>query len=93
MAKFVVREDGPKLRITIDAAREDQAAVLGALQECAQGRCTCPTSQYEKLDSVDIAAGPESVSVVLTPKAGDAIDRDAIDKCLEYTAGNSPRAE
>ena len=91
MAKFVIRESGPKLRITIDEVGNDPSAVLGALQECAQGRCTCPTSQYEKLESVDIAPGQDSVNIVLTPKAGETIDREAIDKCLEYTAGKTRR--
>jgi hypothetical protein len=87
MAKFNVSKERSKLHIKIDETGSDQAAVLSALKECAEGRCTCPTSQYEKLESVDIAPGKDSIDIVLTPRAGETIDRQAIDNCLEYTSG------
>ena len=91
MAKFNVSEARSRLHIKIDETGKDQAAVLGALKECAEGRCTCPTSQYEKLQSVDIAPGKDSIDIVLTPRAGETIDRQAIDKCLQYTSGKVQR--
>lgn len=36
---------------TTDRARQ----VLEALQECQEGRCRCPTDQYERLAGMDIA--------------------------------------
>jgi hypothetical protein len=97
MIKFAVQGDGAKLHITISGAAGKQAELSNALQECAEGRCTCPTSQYEKLQSVDISQNDDKVQVTLTAKAGEAIERQAIDRCLEYTAsqvsgeGESPR--
>jgi hypothetical protein len=28
--------------------------VLGAFQQCQEGRCACPTTQYEKLQTLDM---------------------------------------
>ncbi len=89
MPKFNLTQAASTLLIKIDDVGNKQAELMGALQECAEGRCACPTSQYEKLQSVDIAAGPDTISVTLTPRTGESIDRRAIEKCLEYTAGQS----
>ncbi len=86
MPKFNVTQAASKLRIKIDDVGDKQTALMGALQECAEGRCTCPTQQYEKLQEINIQPTPTGVDVTLTPKPGESIDREAIDKCLEYTA-------
>jgi hypothetical protein len=86
MVDFAVRGNSSRLKITIGGASGKQTELGKALQECVEGRCTCPTSQYEKLQSVDIAHDSNNVYVTLSAKAGEAIDREAIDKCLEYTA-------
>ena len=86
MPKFKVTQAASKLRIKIGDVGGKQAELMGALQECAEGRCTCPTPQYEKLQEISIQPTPTGVNVTLTPKPGESIDREAIDKCLEYTA-------
>ena len=86
MIEFKVIEGEDALRIGIEGLGDKQPLVLKALQECAQGRCTCPTAQYEKLESVEITPGADGIQVALVPRAGETIDRQAIDKCLGYTA-------
>jgi hypothetical protein len=86
MTKFTVMEGAAKLRIRIEDVGSKQDQLINALQECAEGRCTCPTNQYEKLDAIEVVPGDAAVDVTLTPKAGESIDRLAIDRCLEYTA-------
>jgi len=86
MPRFNVTQAESKLHIEIDDVANKQAELMGALQECAEGRCTCPTRQYEKLQEINIQPTPTGVNVTLTPKPGESIDRNAIDKCLEYTA-------
>ncbi len=86
MPKFNVTQAASKLSIRLEDVGSKQAELMGALRDCAEGRCTCPTPQYEKLHNIDIQATPTGVDVTLTPKPGESIDREAIDKCLEYTA-------
>lgn len=89
MVKFTVLKSGEGLQIKIGELAGKESTVLNALQECAEGRCTCPTSQYEKLQSVEMTPGRDEIRVALMPKAGEVIDRQAIKKCLEYTAAEA----
>ncbi len=87
MANFKVSETSAGLHVAVEQLGPRQEEALKALQECAEGRCTCPTPQYEKLQAVNVTAGQDRIDITLTPKPGESIDRAAIDKCLEYTAG------
>ena len=86
MSGFIVTEYAAKLHLRIEEVGSRQAQLLQALQECKEGRCTCPTNQYERLDAIEITPGDTAIDITLTPKAGESIDRQAIDRCLEYTA-------
>jgi hypothetical protein len=86
MTKFKLTDDPAGLTIRIEDLGEKQPQLLQALQECAEGRCRCPTSQYERLQKIEIAPLDGVVQITLTPKEGESIDRAAIDRCLEYTA-------
>lgn len=88
MANFKVSETGAGLHVAVEQLGANKEAALKALQECAEGRCTCPTPQYEKMQAIDVVPGQDRVDITLTPKPGESIDRQAIDKCLEYTAGH-----
>lgn len=94
MTKFSVAEEPTSLKIRIEDIGEKQGQLLQALQECAEGRCTCPTNQYEKLQKIDIAPREGDIEVSLVPRDGESIDRAEIERCLEYTAarlGNAPK--
>ena len=56
-----------------EASDGNRDEVLGALQQCQEGRCACPTTQYEKLQTLDMEAGP------------DAFEQEQIEKCLDFT--------
>lgn len=89
MARYEISDSGGGLLIKIGELGGKQSEVAKALQECAEGRCACPTAQYEKLRSVRMTAGQDEIRVALVPKAGEVIDRQAIGKCLDYTAGKA----
>jgi len=86
MVGFKISGNGSELHVGIDQLGGKQSDVLRALQECAEGRCTCPTPQYGKLDSVTIVPGAGRIAIALKARPGETIDRQAIDKCLEHTA-------
>jgi hypothetical protein len=87
--RAIVFEEATRLHIAIDQIDGDRAAVMKALQECAEGRCACPTTQYARLQGIELAPSEGGVSITLTPKQGEVIDRQAIDRCLEYTLGKA----
>ena len=86
MANFKVSETGTGLHVAVEQLGANKEEALKALHECAEGRCTCPTPQYDKMDAVAVMPGEDRIDITLTPKPGESIDRTAIDKCLEYTA-------
>jgi hypothetical protein len=84
MKRTIVTKDGA-LDIRIEDVGSHRDDVLDALQACAEGRCSCPTPQYAKLDAIEVTPAPDAIAVRLTPKAGESFDVGEIEKCLAYT--------
>ena len=84
--KYAIQQKAQGLEIKVEDLGDSQQKVLESLQACAEGRCSCPTNQYEKLDAIHIRPSPDSVSIELKAKAGETVRQADIEKCLEYTA-------
>lgn len=84
--KHTVEKTDAGLRITAAVATDKQAALLEEFNKCASGTCSCPTPQYGRLQTINVQAQPGGVSVELTAKAGEIIDTEDIERCLEHTA-------
>lgn len=92
--KVSVQGDATSLQISMAEVGDQQAALLQSLQACAEGRCSCPTPEYAKLQSIDVQPGADGIEVTLVAKPGEQIDRTAIDQCLDHTAAQlAPRAK
>ncbi len=76
-------QDG--IEIQVAELGDGQGKILAAFQACQEGRCTCPTDEYKKLESLDIQPGDDSLTLHLTPKAGQELDAAEIEKCLDHT--------
>lgn len=53
--------------------------------ECAEGRCSCPTAQYAKVESIQVTPEKDQLNITLKPKPGEKIDQGDINKCLDHT--------
>ena len=84
--KVSVQGDATSLQISMAEVGDQQGQLLKSLQACAEGRCSCPTPEYAKLQSIEVQPGVDGVEVTLVAKPGEHIDRSAIDQCLEHTA-------
>ncbi len=85
--KYKVSESGDGLDIEVDDAKDKKEKLLEAFTECREGRCSCPTEEYKKLDSLTIDKSEGGVRLHLKSKPGKKLDKGEIDRCLEYTAG------
>lgn len=74
------------LRISASVTPDKQKDLLDEFAKCAAGTCSCPTPQYEKLESMDISTQTAGVTVELTVKPGEVVDVADIEKCLDHTA-------
>ena len=77
-------DDGVEVNVK-GVAREQQAKLLEAFKECQEGRCTCPTQEYRKLESLDVTAAEDAINLRLHAKEGTEIEAREIEKCLAYT--------
>lgn len=84
--KYAIRTKPQGLEIKVEGLGDKQQEVLESLQECATGKCSCPTNQYEKLEAIEISSSAESVSIELRAKPGETVRQSDIERCLEYTA-------
>lgn len=73
------------LNITVEGVGDSTGRMLSALQECAEGRCNCPTPQYGKLSNIEIRTDSDAVTIRLDPRPNETLDVADIEKCLAYT--------
>ncbi len=73
------------LDISVEQVGDSQEALLDAFQECQEGRCSCKTGEYDKLESIDVPSVGDGIRVQLRPRSGETIDESAVRDCLDYT--------
>lgn len=85
--KYKVETSENEINIEVTETKGKQEKLLEAFQECQEGRCTCPTQEYSKLDSLEIESDKNSIRLKLKSKPEEKFDESEISKCLEYTRG------
>jgi hypothetical protein len=85
MPKYQITSRPRGLSIEVSDAGGKQAAILDALQECKEGRCSCPTPEYDKLAAMDVTVTPDAIQVELTTKPGAELQTQAVRRCLDFT--------
>lgn len=83
--KRIVKSSSDGLTIEVSEITGQQEQLLAAFQTCREGRCSCPTNEYEKLDSLNIEAESGKVRLNLKARSGQVLDGSEIQKCLDYT--------
>ena len=64
----------------------DKDAVLETIQGCGDGSCACSTDEYQKVETMQIVPGPNSIQLNIEVKAGEVIDPNCISECLAPVA-------
>lgn len=81
--KVARRQDGLDIKLTELEGQEHR--LLEAFEDCQQGRCSCPTDEYKKLESLQVDMGEGEIDLRLTAKSGEELDQAEIHRCLDYT--------
>ncbi len=84
--KYKVDEKTGGIDITVADVGNDKQKLLEAFRECQEGRCSCPTAEYQKLQSLEVEQSGDGIDLRLKSKPGETIDKGEIEKCLGYTA-------
>jgi hypothetical protein len=89
MASYTLEENGEAIEVVISGYDGPLEPVLESFRECQEGRCACPTDQYESLDALEVNVAGERIILRLVPKPGKELVRSEIERCLDYTLGNT----
>ncbi len=92
--QITATQNGVEVDITDVQGKEEQ--LLEAFHECSEGRCTCPTEEYKKMESLEVTDSDDAIQLSLKAKEGEQIDTKEIEKCLDYTRkriSDPPHAE
>ncbi len=84
--KYKVDEKKGGIDIKVADVEGDKEKLLEAFRECQEGRCSCPTAEYQKLQSLEVEQSGDCIDLRLKSKPGETIDKAEIEKCLGYTA-------
>ncbi len=82
-AQIKKTENGIQIDVTDLEGKREQ--LLEAFNECSEGRCTCPTNEYQKVQKLDVIGSQDAIQLSITTKPDQQIDTAEIEKCLEYT--------
>ena len=82
-SKITTNKSGIDINIT--EVEDKKEELLEAFQECSEGRCSCPTQEYQKVETMNVIDTKGTIQLSITSKANETIDTKEIEKCLEYT--------
>ncbi|MDD2699763.1 MAG: hypothetical protein PHH36_00865 [Sideroxydans sp.] len=85
--KYEIRKNEDGIDIAVADVANQQQGLLAAFRECQEGRCSCPTEEYKKLDTLEISQSEAGLALHLKARDGEVFDSAEIEKCLNYTAG------
>ena len=54
--------------------------------KCANGTCSCKTTEYEKLDSMQMSQTESGLTLDLKAKPGQDLNASCVAECLDHTA-------
>ncbi len=87
--RYEVTEQDSTVQIQVrhTAGRTEQ--LLASMQDCQEGRCSCPTDRYDRLAAMAVTVGDDEVTVRLEPQPGEHLDPDELRACLDYTLAHT----
>lgn len=84
--KFDIQATDQGLRVKAKMRPEQAKKMLDELAKCANGTCSCQTSEYEKLDSMQVSQTDSGLTLDLKAKSGQDLDARCVAECLDHTA-------
>lgn len=91
MTRYRIHEQASAICVELTGAGGQEPELLRAFQECRSGHCTCPTSEYQKLASMQVQHDPEHITLRLQAKPGTRFNTSEIAACLDHTVSKLDR--
>lgn len=85
MASYLIGRSPTAVAIELTEIGGKQQQLLEAFQVCAEGRCSCPTDEYDKFASMQLSGDEDRIDIRLEAKPGRDFDARQIANCLDHT--------
>lgn len=82
---YQLSETDSVLKIEISDVGDQGPDLLASFRACQEGRCSCPTNEYEKLADLSVDMADGLIHLALTPADGARFDPTQIAACLDFT--------
>ena len=86
---YTIEDEGGVLEVRITGFEGPVDNILAAFRSCQEGSCSCPTDEYENLESLDVETTGGTITLRLTPKPAAHFDRSNVARCLDFTLRES----
>ena len=84
--EFDIQPTDHGLRVKAKMRPEQAKKMLDELAKCANGTCSCQTSEYDKFDSMQVSQTASGLTLDLKAKSGQDLDASCVAECLDHTA-------
>lgn len=84
--EFDIKSTDQGLQVKAKVSPEQAQKLMEEFAKCANGTCSCQTTEYEKLDSMQVSQTDSGLTMDLKAKAGQAFDPSCVSQCLDHTA-------
>jgi len=88
-SKILINKNGIDIHLTELEGKKEE--LLEAFNECSEGRCTCPTQEYTKIETINIVDSEDKIQLSIISRKNNVIDTKEIEKCLEHTKNKLSR--
>lgn len=82
---YLIRSRGEALHVDIPEPGEYRTRLLESVTLCSQGKCECPTDEYQKLAEFEVEERNGAIAFDLMARDGEQLDPVEIAKCLDWT--------
>ncbi len=90
--RYSITGAGEDVEIRVQETGNHAPQLLASLQECREGRCGCPTDQYDRLADMAIQVDGDEVAVRLRPRDDETLDVNQLQACLDYTVAEAQKS-
>lgn len=88
MTRYRIDKTPAAARIELTELDGNNQRLLEAFQECAEGHCSCPTTEYTKVASMQVESGSKGIDIWLESKPGTEFDTSQIANCLTHAVAS-----
>lgn len=84
MASYEIHKKKQAVTVDLEGVAGQTEQLIEALRECQGGNCSCPTDEYQKLESMDVEQHGDVIQLQLGAKPGSEFDTAEIAACLDH---------